>query len=375
MVAAAIVGSAVVGGVVSSANANKATGAQREIAGQASDVAREELDWAKFQYNDTKDEREAAYADARAVTAAQLATMTQQNALAQDYATYNKETFRPLEQKMVGDATAFDTPERRAAEAAKAVTDVNIARGQQRQATDANLASYGVAPDSMKSRALQSSSDVNTARVAAGAAGAARDKVEATGWARMADAVSLGRGLPSAQATAVQTGTSAGSAATGAAGFGLSALNSGNQVMQAGYQGATNAYGVAGNLYNQAAKIQTDAFSQGAGMGMDLYKLYAASDEKVKKGTGKPANTASMLEAVEKTTVDEGWTYDPAKGGPDDGGEPHIGPMAQDVRRTMGERAAPGGKALDLVTMNGVTMAAVQELSKRIKKLEARKAA
>jgi hypothetical protein len=48
--------------------------------------------------------------------------------------------------------------------------------------------------------------------------------------------------------------------------------------------------------------------------------------------------------------------------------------MAQTVRKTMGEDAAPGGKRIDLVNMNGRMMAAVQELSKKVKQLE-RKAA
>ena len=66
----------------------------------------------------------------------------------------------------------------------------------------------------------------------------------------------------------------------------------------------------------------------------------------------------------------DGWRYDPAKGGPNDGGKPHVGPMAQRVRQTMGEAAAPGGKEIDLVNMNGRVLAGMQALAQRMKKLE-----
>ena len=47
------------------------------------------------------------------------------------------------------------------------------------------------------------------------------------------------------------------------------------------------------------------------------------------------------------------WFYKTGRG---DEGE-HTGPMAGDVRKHMGEEAAPGGKSLDLTTVNGFVMA------------------
>lgn len=86
-------------------------------------------------------------------------------------------------------------------------------------------------------------------------------------------------------------------------------------------------------------------------------------------------STAKALAQVEGTPVHDGWRCDPAKGGVDDGGKAHTGPMAQRVRQTLGEAAAPGGKSIDPVTMNGRMLAAVQALSKRVKKVEHRLAA
>lgn len=84
----------------------------------------------------------------------------------------------------------------------------------------------------------------------------------------------------------------------------------------------------------------------------------------VKSVAGK-AGDATMkprdaLAALKKTKI-YNWKYKQGKG--DD--IAHTGPMAQDVNQNMGEDAAPGGKSLDLVNMNGNTMAAVKALQEQ----------
>lgn len=69
-------------------------------------------------------------------------------------------------------------------------------------------------------------------------------------------------------------------------------------------------------------------------------------------------NPKGALDAVRKSKV-YNWMYKKGKG---DGGV-HNGPMAQDVNKTMGEEAAPDGTSIDLTTMNGNNMAAIQELA------------
>jgi hypothetical protein len=44
--------------------------------------------------------------------------------------------------------------------------------------------------------------------------------------------------------------------------------------------------------------------------------------------------------------------------------------MAQNVRKVMGDKAAPRGEILDFVEINGKLMASMQELGKRVEKLE-----
>lgn len=84
----------------------------------------------------------------------------------------------------------------------------------------------------------------------------------------------------------------------------------------------------------------------------------ALSDIRMKKNI-KPVSGRKALQAIRRTPVSK-WGYKAGKG---DGGQ-HIGPMAQTVNQTMGEDAAPDGTSIDLVTLNGMTMSAVQELDK-----------
>jgi hypothetical protein len=83
----------------------------------------------------------------------------------------------------------------------------------------------------------------------------------------------------------------------------------------------------------------------------------------------EPADPDQALANGNQTPVSN-WAY---KEGikASDGGQTHTGPMAQDVNKTMGEGAAPGGKKIDLISMNGMTMAAIQGLSKKVDHLMA----
>lgn len=339
-------------------------------------LSKEAFEWFKQEYTRTEPQRLQAERTADQVAKAGLDSQLKQNQIADEYNTYNKETFRPLEKRLVAEAQDYDTPERQQQSADRAVADVSMAASAQRQATARDLASYGVAPDSAKSMSIQGSADLNTSKAAASAATGARDRVEATGYARMADAANLGRGLPSAQATAVSTGTQAGAGAVNASGASLNATGSGAALMGQGFNTAIQGQSAAGNLYGRAASLNASTGADLGGIGQLAQggaALWAASDENTKSGVSM-TNTGKALEEITATPVKE-WHYDAAKGGPNDGKQPHTGPMAQMVNQTMGDKVAPGGKVIDLVTMNGKLMAGMQEIAKRVKKLEGRKAA
>jgi hypothetical protein len=96
----------------------------------------------------------------------------------------------------------------------------------------------------------------------------------------------------------------------------------------------------------------------------------AASDIRLKTDI-RGMKPKAALDAINHTPVSK-WKYKEGSKA-DDGGKEHIGPMAQDVQKTMGDKAAPNGTEIDLISMNGVAMAAIQELSKKVDKLEGAK--
>lgn len=334
-------------------------------------LSREQLEWAKQVYAEQAPDRAAQATRAKAVSDAQLASMAQNDAIAKDYSDYAKSTFRPLEQKMVADAQAYDTPERQNAEAAKAIAGVESQVAKTQEAQQRNMARMGVNPNSGKWGA---SFNLDAAKAKAGAAQAARNQVETQGYARKADAANLGRGLASNQATSAGVALNAGNAANS----NMQALGNinaqGNQIMQNGFSGASNSMASAGNLFGTSAQIQNQSNANNnalwGGIGQAAGALFASSDVRLKTNI-RGLKPKAALEAITNTPVSK-WKYKEGSKA-DDGGKEHIGPMAQDVQATMGDEAAPNGTAIDLVSMNGVAMAAIQELSNKVNRLEAAK--
>ena len=397
-------------GAISAADSNanaadNATAAQSRIADGQTQLGRDQLGFNKQVYSDGADARSSALDLSKRVGAAQLQGMQFATDTAKDYDAYNKGTFRPLEQKIVGEAQGYDTPERRLQAAGAAQGDVDQSFAATQAASERDLARDGIAPGSGKAMSLMQDAMVSQAAARAGAGTTAVRNVEQQGFSRSMDAASLGRNLPSNQAVQEHVGTLAGTAATTAGMQGINAQQSGVGNVNAGYAGANSAGNSAGNLFgsvaslNNTAAAQTSAgfnqlgqavgslsknpaatnwmsglFSSPAAMPSQVDDLgIGMSDKNIKTGTGKPASGKKALAQIAATPVEAGWKYDPAKGGPDDGGQPHTGPMAQTVRRTMGESLAPGGTKIDLVGMNGKLMAGMQELTKRVKKLETSK--
>lgn len=348
------------------------------------EVAREALAWYKERDAREAPLRERAADTAMEVAGAQLEALRTNTDLANDYANYQRTTFRPLEQGIVADAQNYDTPEKRQAAADAAIADVNKGFASTNEAAMRRLAAEGIDPGSSRAIAAMGDRGVEQALGQAGAAYKARQGVELQGYARRMDAANLGRNLASNQATSAQVAIQAGN----------SAVNNANSPVQQS-QNATSTYGqgfntaIAGNnssgsLYGQAASLSGQdsglwgalggVAGQFAGSNAGSSLIASAfSDENLKTDI-EPVDEDEALEEVNSTPVST-WKYDPAaiaKRGisPEEAppGE-HTGPMAQQVNEVMGEEAAPGGKKIDLVTMNGKTMAAVQALSKKVNQL------
>ena len=355
---------------------------QNAAALQQAQLSKEQLDWAKSIYAETAPDRANTIARANAVSDAQLEAQKKQTALTDDYAKYNKETFRPLEQSIVADAAGYDTTERREAAAAKAEADVQTsfdnAQGQQQR----NLDRRGVNPSSGATLAMGNQLAIQKATGLAGAANTARTQVETIGAARKSDAANLGRGLASAQATSAGIALTAGNSSVGNAKVAGDVTAQGNQIMNSGYSGAQAGLAGAASTYagitNAEMKGNDNSAAMGAlgsvagafvggPMGAAAGKAMFSSDKNIKKDI-KPVSGEVSLAALRKMPV-KSWKYKKGSVG-DDGGKTHTGPMAQNVRKGLGDVTAPGGKKIDLISMSGHQTSAIQELDKRLIRLE-----
>jgi len=344
---------------------------QNAAALQQANLSKEQLDWAKQIYQETAPDRAKATQQASDIADASLASMKQNDQISKDYYDYQTGTFRPLEKQIVSDAEAYDTPERRAQAAAQAEADVGTQVDASRAIAARDAASRGVDPSSGNFASTQGAIGVSGAAASAAAANAARTQVETLGAAKKMDAASLGRNLPANQATSAGIALTAGNSSVSQQTQSLAAATSGAGILNAGYNGAQTGLAGAGATYNgitgNQIKINSSndamygALGSMAGAGIAKY-----SDKNMKKDI-EPVNPDEALKAVESTPVSN-WAYKTGSKG-DDGGQKHTGPMAQDVQKNMGEKAGPKGKMIDLVTLNGMNMAALQGLSKKVDRI------
>lgn len=138
-----------------------------------------------------------------------------------------KNTFRPVQDRIVSDAMSWDSNERLESEAGKAKADITANAAQQRNAQQRQMASMGVNPNSGRFAGVERATDTLTALGAAGAQNASRDNVRAQGIAMRNDAAQLGQQV-------LANGQNANQMAFSAVGAGQQARNVGvSQAMQA----------------------------------------------------------------------------------------------------------------------------------------------
>jgi hypothetical protein len=80
------------------------------------------------------------------------------------------------------------------------------------------------------------------------------------------------------------------------------------------------------------------------------------SDEETKKNFSR-FDPKKALAGITKLPITK-WGYKKGEGDEKE----HVGPMAQDVQKEFGNQAAPNGKKLSLITMNGINMSAIKAL-------------
>jgi hypothetical protein len=192
--------------------------------------------------------------------------------------------FQPLEDNLINEFQNYDSPERQASERGRAVSDMTQAFDAQRKNALSRLEGYGVDPSQTRNAALDIGVRTQQAAAQAGAASQATRNTENTGRALRAEAINIGKGLPSQVAASYGQSIAAGNSGVGNANAttagGANALTSGNGAMGQALQG-----------YGQSANIQ----SQGFGNQMQAYQAQQQANQSAIQGIGQVAGMAAMF--------------------------------------------------------------------------------
>lgn len=338
---------------------------QAEQSREMAAVAREELAFGREQY-----ERYAPMYDR--LIAAQTGQAEQDAAFSKTQLDRYNSVFAPIEDKVASEAMNYDSPTEVAARQGRAAATV---QGQFDAARDQNtrqMAAMGVSPDSGRSTQAGIDQSNQLALAKAGAVNTEATNSKLMGMQLRQQAAGLGRGTAGLGLQGSQLAVGAGSAGIGGVNATLAGRGAAITPALQYASGATSAGGTAGSLLNsqhgnqvRAYGAQSEAYgglvSSGAGIvGAAIGAGMFMSSEDTKERVS-PVDDDAALTALRKVPVSQ-WSYKPGMG---DGGQ-HVGPMAEDVNAAMGEQAAPGGKAIDAITLNGVNMAAIKALDKKV---------
>lgn len=218
------------------------------------------LEFAREQFDVGNIRQEEMDALTREVITSQLDTQEEAQAWAREDRQRTKDVFQPLENEFIDKAKEFDSPEKQAQAAAEARTDVLKAAEMQQQANQRQMASMGINPNSGRFQGTERAAALNTALASAGAQNNARQMVRDKGLALRADAINMGKGLPSSTAAAYGIGTQAGNSAVGNQAQANANFYANNGVMAQGHQAAMQGYANQGNILNNLYGQQVSAW-------------------------------------------------------------------------------------------------------------------
>lgn len=335
------------------------------------ETGEEWLSFAKDAFAISQERQKELDALTKRVTEQQLGIADQQAAWAKSDRERYENVFKPIEDDFIKEATNYATEERQSEAAAEASADVRAAQASAEEQSLRQAASMGINPTSGRYAGIDRATDMAYALADAGGRNNARQMVRDKGLALKADVTNLGRGLPAQSAQAQALGLGASSGAVGLNQQANAQSNAASSIVNSGYAGAMQGYAGMGQTLNQQYATQVDAWKAEqqannglwSGIGQALGGLagfFMPSDENVKENK-QPVEEGKALEAIEQMPVEE-WDYMPGIG---DGGR-HIGTYAQDFKEATGKG---DGKTIPVIDAIGVTMKAVQDLSKQVKEI------
>lgn len=235
-------------GMIASAQASERVG------NRALDLQEDYMNWSKSFYDELKPTITKLAEQEYEISAANKAR-------ADEYAEYERNTFRPMEQKLIQQANEFDTEAKREELARKGAADVSQGFGVARDQLNRQLASQGMRPSAQKFAALNAKMNNQEALARAGVQTQARTDAENLAFARNMDVVGLGKGLATNASTAYGVSLNASNQS------GNTGMSGGNFMSQAYGQGsnmlgqASSAYGTAGNIYGQEFNARMQGYN------------------------------------------------------------------------------------------------------------------
>lgn len=273
-----------------------------------------------------------------------------------------------MQDTQVRDAKEFNSADRQDQLVGEAQADVASGFSSAREQQSRSLSRMGVNPSSGKALAIGNQTAITQAAATAGASNKARTAGRLEGYAMTDRATNTLAGYPSMSMAATGAGAGMGMSGTGLTNGALTGMNAGagQAAGVAGAMGsnATSMYGAQASYKNTQDQMtnQGDPFMNMLGQGA---MTYAMSDVNAKEAID-PLAPGEALAKVEAIPVSE-WQYKPGEG--QDPNQRHTGPMAQDVQRVVGEQAAPDGTKIDLISLNGLNMAATKDLNQKVDRL------
>ncbi|QHJ75892.1 MAG: hypothetical protein [Caudoviricetes sp.] len=346
-----------------------------QAAQKQADLGQDWLSFAKDAFEQSKARQETIDKQTADVMAQQRGVADQQLKWAQqDRDRYNN-VFVPAQDKFVNTAMNYDTPEKQEEAAAEASADVQNSAAKAQEAQARNAASMGVNPASGRYAGIDQNTVMNTALANAGAQNQARQLVRDKALGLQYQAANMGNMLPQQSNQTMGLGLGAGSDAIGLAQRNQQLFNGSTGIVNSGYAGAMSGYqGMSNSLNNlygnqlsawQAQNQQNAQKASGLGSFLGgvagIASSFLPSDKNLKTNKRR-LRAGAGLEAVNSMPIDT-WKYKP---GVADEGE-HIGTYAQDFKKATGKG---DGKTIPVVDAVGISMKAIQDLSKEVKNIE-----
>jgi len=223
-------------GLIATANA------ARYVGDLTRDVSMEYLQFAREQYS-------TLLPITTAIAQDQLEIARKNEKRADEYADYERNTFRPLEREMIDEARRFNTDAEVERRAGIRMADVENAYKSAREQTTRELARMGLNPNSSRFAFINSNLAMGQAADEAKAANQGRMESEGLARALRSDAAALGRNLPANATTAYGLTLNANKESLGSSFAPANYMNTAYGTTFQGLGTAAQGYGTAGNIY------------------------------------------------------------------------------------------------------------------------------